>query len=360
MIKQQLTARQATLWIVMYQVGSGFLIIPSPIVAIAKQDAWLSALLSLAFHLLWIPLYFAIANRMKGQSLVMHLGTVLGKRGGKLFALLFILFVPYMIFIMTLRNIGDFLSTSIMPETPEDAIYLLMLIAVFCAVRAGAAVIGRSAEVLFLVVPLLYAIVATSLLPSVEISNPFPVFEYGWKPIVQGSFLLLAFPYLETFLFLFLVHNVGDPAVWRKSVVRSSLISGGMYVGMILLVIAVLGEGVTSDLTFASYFVVRTISIGDFIQRFEIVVTIFWYISIFFRLTLLMYVSVHGLAGVFRLTDAKVLTIPLLLLALIMAHSIWPNTLFLTELYQVWPLYAMVFGIAVPLVVWLLGFRRDH
>lgn len=355
MNKQQLTERQATLWFVMYQMGSAYLILPTSMVKTAKQDAWLSTLVSLAIHFLLIPLYVAIAKQMKGRSLVMYLGAILGKRIGKCLAFLFLLSVPYLIFIMTLRNMGDFISTSIMPETPEEAIYALMLIAVYCIVRANAAVIGRSAETLFLVIPLLYIIVVISLLPNAEIHNLIPVFEYGWKPIARASFILLAFPYLETFLFLFLLADIGGPQVWKRAVVRSSLISGGFYVGMIILVIAVLGESVASDLTYSSYVVVRTINIGDFIQRFEIVVTIFWYISIFFRLTLLIYITVHGMSAIFQLQETTPLLIPLLFIALILAHSIWPNTTFLIEFFQTWPVYAMVFGIAAPLLIWLLG-----
>ncbi len=355
MNKQKLTARQATFWFVMYQVGSAYLILPTSIIKTAKQDAWLSVLVSLAINFVVIPLYAAIANQMNGKPLVTYMDTLLGKWAGRSFTILFILSVPFLIFILTLRNMGDFISTSIMPETPEEAVYALMLIAVYCVVRAGAAVIGRSAETLFVIIPLLFLVVCISLLPEVQIKHLLPVFEFGWKPIVRASFLLLSFPYLETFLFLFLLPNVGNPQTWKKIVIRSSLFSGSLYVVMVLLVTAVLGESVASDLTYSSYFVVRTISIGDFIQRFEIVIAIFWYISIFFRLALLIFITVHGLGSVFRLQDATSLLIPVLLIALVMAHFMWPNTIFLVDFFQIWPLYAMVFGVAVPLVIWLLG-----
>lgn len=50
---------------------------------------------------------------------------------------------------MTLRNLGDFITTAIMPETPSDSIYFIMLIVIYFAVRSGPAVIGRCAEILF-------------------------------------------------------------------------------------------------------------------------------------------------------------------------------------------------------------------
>ncbi len=355
MNKQKLTARQATFWFVMYQVGSAYLILPTSIIKIAKQDAWLSALVSLAMNFLLIPLYVAIANQMKGKPLVAYIDTLLGNRAGRCFTFLFIISVPFLIFVLTLRNIGDFISTSIMPETPEEAIYALMLTAVYCVVRAGAAVIGRSAETLFMVIPSLFLFVSILLLPGAEFKHLLPVLEFGWKPIVRASFLLLSFPFLETFLFLFLLSNLGSSDIWKKAVVRSSLFSGFVCVVMLLMVTSVLGQSVASDLTYSSYSVVRSINIGDFIQRFEAAIAINWYISIFFRLALLLYITVHGLGSVFRLQDATSLLIPVMLIALIMAHSIWPNITYLVDFFQIWPLYAMVFGIAVPLVLWLLG-----
>lgn len=64
--------------------------------------------------------------------------------------------------------------------------------------------------------------------------------------------------------------------------ITCALISGGMYFFMVLQIIAVMSEGVVSNLTFPTYFISRTISNGEFLQRFEIVVAVFWFVTIFF------------------------------------------------------------------------------
>lgn len=353
-MNSKLTVRQAILWFALYQIGSAYLVLPAVITAVAKQDAWLSIPVSLGFHLLLIPLYASIARQMQGKSFVEHLRCLFGPLGGTI-SIVFIFFFPFLVFIMTLRNLGDFITIAIMPETPSDAIYFIMLIVIYFAVRSGPAVIGRCAEILFFFLLVLYLLVRFTLLSDTTIDNVLPIFEYGLNPIVLASFNLFAFPYLEAILYLFFAQYIPDPKKWRKTVITCALISGGMYFFMVLQIIAVMSEGVVSNLTFPTFFINRTISNGEFLQRFEIFVAVFWFVTIFFRLALLLYVSAQGLADAFRLRSANSLIVPLILIALAMVHSIWPNMQFLIKFFSVWPFYAMIFGIVFPIVLWLVG-----
>jgi len=355
---EHVSVRQVMLWLVMYQIGSAFLLLPSALAGIAGRDAWLSVAISVAAHLLLIPLYAAIARQMRGRSFSEYLCGILGKWGGTALSVSFMAVVPFLIFIMTLRNLADYVLTSIAPDMSEDVIYAVMLVAVFIAVRAGAQVVGRSAEILFFILPVLYLIVTVTLLPTTRPDLLLPVAEYGWKPILRASFPLLAFPYLETVLFLAFVPYMKDSRAWSKAVLRSGLISGAMYLIMMIHVIAVVGGKVAANMTFASYLVVRTISIGDFIERFEIVVAIIWYISIFFRLTLLLLIAVRETAIALRLKEESALLIPAMLIAFVMAPSIWPNLAYLYDMFRTWPSYAMTFGIVLPAVLWLVGRAR--
>jgi spore germination protein KB len=232
---------------------------------------------------------------------------------------------------------------------------VLMLVLVGWAVGSGASVIGRTAELLFFLVIFLFVLLAMSLIPSMTLDNLLPVLEYGWKPVVRSSFILLAFPYMETVLFLFFMPLAGQYGHWRKAVVRSALFSGAVFLVLTATVISVLSQGVAANLTYSSYFVIRTVSIGDFYERFEVLVSILWFITIFYRMSLLLYVTVHGLAAVFQLAKPASLLIPLLLIGLFLAGLVWPNVAFLLEWIQVWPVYAFTFGGGIPLLIWLLG-----
>jgi len=350
-----LSTRQAMLWFIMYQVGSGFILLPTALARTAKQDSWLSVVFSITVAVLLIPLIAAVAKQMNGKSFSLYMEEIFGKWCGRLIVCIFIAIFPLLIFILTLRNLSDFITSAISPEANTTVISIIMVIAVYAGVRSGAAVMGRSAELLFFVLPLLYMIVTITLLFTVNLKTLLPVFEFGWKPIVKSSFLLIAFPYMESILFLFFVPHLAKTKKWGKVVFGSTIISGLIYFGASLMTIATLSEGVAATTTYSAYFVVRTISIAGFVERFEIIVTIFWYITIFYRLCLLMYVSTLGLAETFRLKESNMLIIPLLLIALASTHFILPNMTYLFEFFNIWPSYAMLFGIGLPAVIWTIG-----
>lgn len=350
-----LTVRQFALWMAMYQIGSAYLLIPSGLATVAGHDAWLCVVVAIGIQYLLVPLLTALAGQMRGKSFVQYLSHLFGNISGSVLSILFVFLFPYLIFIFTLRNLSDFITTSVMPLTPPYVLLALMLVAVVFALRSGVPTIGRSSEILFLFLPAIFLLVALSLLSETHWHNLAPFLEYGWKPILLGSFPLLAFPYLETVLFLFLVPHIPESVNWRKAVCLGSALSGSMYLIMMLLTIAALSDEVMANLTFASYFVVRTIEIGDFFQRFEIVITIFWYTSIFFRLVFLLQVSIQGLSEAFALRSKDTLIIPLVLIAIVFSGMIWPNMAFLIEFMQVWPMYAMIFGMALPILFWIIG-----
>lgn len=356
---QQLTVRQATMWFILFQLGSAFLLLPRVLTRIAKQDAWLSVLLAIGAFLLLVPIYLAIAKQVKETSISDHILELFGRIGGKVLLCGFVIGYPYLIYILVLHDLSDFLTTTVIPETPAEPILVLMIAAVIYIVRSGAAVIGRTAEILFFLVILLFALGYASLIPSAEVANLMPVLEHGWKPVLLAAFSVLIFPYSETMLFLFLVPYIRKTHRWKTAVIKSALVSGSMFLLMTLLTITVLSDGVVSNLMYPSYFAVRTISIGDFYERFEVLVAVLWYITIFYRLSLFLHVSVHGLAVVLGLQDPRPLLIPLSLIALVMANIILPNTSEYTASFQVWPFYSMFFGIGLPILIWMVGiFKR--
>lgn len=340
----------------MHLVGSAFFLLPPAIISIAGRDAWLTVpMLLLMYAPVMFLIYWKLADQMNGQPMHKHMDAVFGRVIGPTLTLVYVIGFAYANFIMTLRNLGDFYSNAIVLRMPMEAVIFLMLVAVYAAVRSGLTAIGRSAEIMFFVIPVLYLLVTFTLLPTTHLNKLQPVFENGWKPIVHGAVPMLAFPYAETSLYLSLVPFMKDAKQWKKAIVGSVSIAGLMYLVMLVHVIAVLSAEVAVNLTYPTYFVVRTISIVEFIERFEILVAVLWYISMFYRLCLLMFVTSHEIAGALRLRDSDSLLIPLMMIALIMALTIWPNNTFWFEFLMEWSLYALIPGIGLPAVLLAVG-----
>ena len=357
---ERLTGRQAAMWFCFYYIGTATLILPASLVNIAKQDAWLSVFIAIGLHFLTLPLIFALSNQLQDKAAGDYLEAIVGKWPGKIALSIFIFAFPYLTFILTLRFLSDFITTSIMPATPSSAVYFLMLTAVVYVVRSGVATIGRTAEILFFLVLLFLSFLMISLVPNARLENLLPIFEHGLKPVITASFPMLAFPYLDSVIFLFLLPHFRDLKRWKSAIIKSSLLSGTIYLIVTLAVTAVLSHGVTANLTFASYFAVRTISVSDFYERFEALFTIVFYITVFFKLSLLLYVTAQGITSLFRLSSYKSLLIPLSLIGLIIADAAWPNIMFMLRfLRETWPYYAILFGLLLPMIIWAIGLLRN-
>ncbi|KQX44666.1 GerAB/ArcD/ProY family transporter [Paenibacillus sp. Root444D2] len=358
MIKQLISTRQATMWFTLYQLGSALLILPAALAGISKQDAWISVVVAIGLFLSFSPVYIKLASQMKGNDVIVHLTYLIGRFPAKISLFFFLMCFPFLTFTLVLDDLGAFLTTSIIPETPNEAIYLLMIIAVICVVRAGVTVAGRVAELLFFAYLILIIIGYSGLLPVFKIDNILPILEYGFKPVIHGSLLLLAFPYLEGVLFLFFAPHVQDQTKWKSIILKSTMMSGITFLVITLLVIGTLSEGVTANLTYPSYFVLRTVIFADIYERFEQLFAVLWYITIFFRLSLLLHVVSHGLAGIFQLKNAKSLTIPLSFIAFTSAKDIFPNYPAVMLAFQVWPFYILIFGMLLPIVILILGWMK--
>ncbi len=354
----KLTTRQAILWFTMHQIGTAFLVLPRHLYAIAKQDAWIALTVGLGIQLLVILIYMAIANQINGKSMVQHMKLLFGSPFGNSLLLLFILGVPLLLQFIALRDLGDFVNNSITPETPMEFICFLMLIPIYYAVRTGIGTIGRTAEFFFIFFIALFVIVIITLAPSIQIDNLLPVLEEGWKPVFHASLIYISFPYMDNILFLFLIPYYTEPQKLKKIFLTSTLISGIMFILMIAAVAAVLSESVAAHLTYPSYFVVRTISIIDFIERFEILVTIFWYITVFYRLALLLFVTNHVLVEMFKLRVEYALLIPLLLLTFAGMTLVWPNTAAQINVAKNWYIYGLSYGLIFPFILWCMGKLR--
>lgn len=355
---QTLSVRQATLWLIMYELSSAFLLLPGVLTKAARQDAWMSVLVALVWYLLLVPVYAAAFRRQGGHTFVGRAVQLFGGWGGKLFSAVFLLAFPYLIFVFTLRDLSEFIATSVFPETPALAIAGGMLIAVIYAVRSGLPAIGRTAEVLFFLVLFLFGLGYLSLFPTARPANLLPMLEFGPLPVVKGALVLFAFPYMETTIFLFLAPYLRERRKWPSILIRCSLASGGMFFLMTLLSVAVLGERMVANLVYPSYFVVETISYPDLYERFEVIVAILWYITLFFRMALLLFITAEGLGEVFRLSGGKPLVLPLSLLGLVLSLRIWPNTTALISGFGAWSLYAVLFGVPVPVLLLLAGRLR--
>ncbi|MFC5647870.1 endospore germination permease [Paenibacillus solisilvae] len=357
--KGKINIRQFTILVILFSLGSTILIVPSALASVAKQDGWIAAIVGIVLGILPLLIYIALGTRFPNQSLMEYCERILGKWAGKFVGLLFFSFF-FLLAALVLRNVGDFITTIIMPETPIQVVHLVFLIVIMMGISLGLEVIGRASEIFLPWVIFLIFILITFLIPQIDFDRIQPVFEAKMTSILHGSLSVLSIPYLEMVVFLMLYPYIRQNKKVGKALIKGGLLGGGIIVILTLCCILVLGWDFTSRHTFPSYTLAKKIHVGEFLQRIEVLVAIIWFLTIFFKLAVCFYASVLGLAQIFNLSSYRPIIVPCGMILAVLSIIVYPNIVYFRIFAsEIWPFYALTFGLFIPLLLLAVSSLRS-
>lgn len=357
----KIAARQFAILVFMFTAGSSLLLAPAMLAAPAKQDAWLAGILGVGAGLLFGLLYTKLGRLYPEMNLTQYSEKILGKWMGKAVSILFLPF-PFLLASLVLRNIGDFLTTYIMPETPIQFIHIMMLIVVMMGIRLGIETIARAAEVIFPWFIILFFLLVIFVSPQIEVQKIQPVLEGGMKPVLHAALLFAAYPFMEFVTFLFIIPYVNRPGEVGKAFFAGTCMGGAVIVVLTALSILVIGPDHTARDLYPSYVLAQKINIGNFLQRIEAIIAGLWFVSIFFKLSISFYATTLSLAQILNLKEYRMLVFPLGMIMVVISLASSPNIVYnFTTILEVWVFFAGTFGLLLPL--FLLGvaaIRKRH
>lgn len=348
-----MTSRELCMLLILSLWGNALLGLPSVLIGVAGRDAWLSIILGTALQLLLIPIFTGIFSQMNGDTLGQYLNRIFGRWLGKAMLFLCLFFVPFQIFVLTLRGLGDFTSTDLYIETPPSAIYIIVLSAMVYCLHKGITAVAKSTELTFPIAVLLLVVLLLSLMDGAEWNKFLPFMENGSGPVLHGAVSFVGYPSSEIALSLFLAPFLKSKQSYRKALWQSSLITGLGLLMLTVMVVVVLGENLPPNIPYASQFAAKTVTVGGFYERIETAITVIWFIVMFYRMIFSFYICAHGLAELFALKNHFSVLIPLALLSIPLAMLVWDNPSVTSEVATVWPTGAIFLNILLPLF-WLL------
>ncbi|EON73752.1 GerAB/ArcD/ProY family transporter [Lysinibacillus sphaericus] len=359
MEKQLISARQFTIIVILFTVGTGILIIPASIALEVKQDAWIVAIISTILSLIIIKFFITLGKKMSTLSFVEATEKILGSFIGKFVSIGFV--------ILTLLSsgellyfIGNFLQTEVMPETPPVVFAILFNFIILFASYLGLEVFARTLEILFPIFLFIFVVFVLFVSPQIDIRHIQPVLEVSTQPFIYSvlHFMgLFSFP-LVVLLMIFPsainVHKSG-----QKGLYIGTLIGGFILTIFIALSILVLGVTNTSLRIFPSYTLAQRISIGNFLQRIEIIMAFMWMVTIFVRAFMYFYASLQGLGQILNIKDHRPLILPLGFITVALSQIVHPNIVH-SDKYnkETWPLYISIFAILLPLLLLVVAKLR--
>lgn len=347
----KISLNQFIILALLFIIGTSASLSPYLVVNMAKQDAWLSALVSIGLGFLLVLLYGILVRRHPKMTLIESSETILGKWIGKIVSFLFFLYFLILTSVLV-REIGDFITTNLMPETPIQAIEIIFILTVIFAVRLGLETFSRTSEIILPGVLLFFLFTVLFLIPEIRFENIAPFLEDGMKPVLRGTMQLLGVPIFELVILLMIAPYVDTPKQIGKALFIVTML-GGIFIFLIILFsILVLGPGSTSNLNYPIYALAQKINIGNFIQRMEVLAGGILFISMFIKTTICFYSMVLSFAQIFRLKKYEMLTFPLGMIVLVLSIILFPNIIYFNMfILKAWTPFVLIYGLFLPVIL---------
>lgn len=326
MIEQdKITSHQFKLLVVLFTIGSAILYIPATLAGDAKQDAWIAGLLGVLFSILLVILYNALAYRFPDMNFAEYSEIILGKWLGKfvttIYSICFFFLASYL-----LRDIGDFITIKILPETPIEAILTIFAVTLVLCTRLRLKTMALASEIVypFAIFIILFLFIAVA--PQIDFNNIFPIYENGYKPIVLAALPFITVPILQLSVFLMIFPYVENKNSTGKAFLIGAFTGGMILVVFTLIAILVMGVALISNQYFPSYALAQRISIGNFLERIEVIMSEVWFFTIFFKLIISFYAAILAFSHVVNLKDYKPIILPAGMLLVELSILIYPNS----------------------------------
>jgi spore germination protein KB len=353
--KGKINSGEFLLLVITFTIGSSILVAPAFLAALAKQDAWIAYAVTVLISLSFIFLYNQLATLYPSMTYVEYNEKIFGKWIGKISALLYLFYI-FEITSGSLREIGDFFTTEVLVDTPIQIIMIIFLLTSLIGVRLGLEVISRTLVIFFPWIVVLLIFLFFFLVPEIKIVNIQPILGEGIKPIINGAYHNLALPFLELPILLMITPYVTEKIKMKKAFYKGTLIGGFLLTILIMFCILVLGSDLTARQTYPSYMLAKKISIGNFLERIEVIVAIIWMLTLYFKLTICYYGLTLGLAQLLGLKNYQILLFPLAFLIITYSIFAYPNSVYFQDfIVKSFTPFSLTTSFLLPLLLVVIG-----
>jgi spore germination protein KB len=361
MDKIKITSHQLMSITAAFVCGASTIIIASSATALAKQDAWISAIVATVVGLIviWINTY--VGGLYTDKTYIEVIQLLLGKWFGGFIAINFILMcfigAPELVW-----YVSDFFTTQYMSDTPSYIINIVFVIGIVIALLYGIEVIARASEIFLYVIIGMFILSMLMVSPNVDINYILPVMEEGVVPILKGSLPLLSFTSLPTIL-LNMIYPVNVKAIKdaKKSIFSGYLIGMTITFVSVLMCNLVMGSTVTANSRFPVFLLTKEINVGIIFTRLEALIVIVWLLTIFNNTVVFFYAGTLGLAQLLKLKNHKKIVLPLALIVTVFSDFIYEDVIHEIRWdTEVWLPYIITNGLILPTVLLLLFYIKKH
>jgi spore germination protein KB len=335
-------------------MGSSVVLMPGQA---AAHDAWIAILIGLAEAILFVLVYSILGSRFRNKTLIEINEVVYGPLFGKLISLAFLGYILHL-GSLVIGDFKDFLSVTVLPQTPYAIIVIFITLVCVYAVKSGIEVIARCGQILTVIIVGIFLIAVIFLVKDINLKNLQPILEVPVKDLLVAAHGTASFPFAETVVFIMLIPFLKNHKNIPITVVKSLLIGGCILVFVAIRNASALGN-IAGICNYQNFQADRLIDVGHFLSRMEILTVIAMVTMGFIKITILLYGVVLGSAQLLGLRSYRLLVIPIAILMIILSlinfKSFSENVVFA---FQFYPIYAPLFEFGIPLLTLIVAMIR--
>ncbi len=342
---QKISSGQVKWLIVGFLLGGTILTDPG---SNAGHIGWLAIIIGLIYGFLISIIFLELSKRFPNQSPIQYNQKLFGVYLGYLVSLGQILIALS----VTVVIVKDFLIffTIVLPETPQTAFAIPMVLILSYTALKGVEAFSRSAHVLVPVSIVMIYFVTSLAVPLLDYYKILPLTIDSPRLFWRTTLSIISFPFSEMVVFLMILPMVAD-----RNKLKHKYLSGLLLGTLTLLIvsirnIAVFGNGIAT-MMFPSISLARCISLGDVLTRFEIFVGLSFNLLGFVATCVSFYAMVSSTAELLKLDSYKVVILPSAFLIFVFAMQTPSNLEFISwfDAY-IWPYITLLFGLFFPLI----------
>lgn len=358
MRKETVSYRQAFCILGLFLFGSSVVLGVSNDVG---QDGWAALFIGAAFSIPAALLYARLIRLFPETDLFCIMQAVFGKVLGRIFIIVFAWYALHL-GAMVMRDYSEFIEIVAMPETPQLPIMIALVLVTAYLAASGMETLGKWSVCMFPIVILVVIVTFILALNLMDFSNLLPVLTTPPMKLLQSGRDVFSFPFAETVVFLCIADTVRKEDSPYKIYLRTFLFGTVILLTIIVRNVATLGPAMVRSSYFPSYTTARILQVGEFLSRIEGSISMNFLLAGITKITLCLIAAAKGVAHLFGIRDYRRLLMPTGLMMLALCAIVHKNTMGVFAFLRVYGIYAMLFQVAIPLVVWIFAefYRKRH
>ncbi|MFD1445805.1 GerAB/ArcD/ProY family transporter [Oceanobacillus profundus] len=309
---------------VFFQLGSSVIF---GFASSAGRDAWLAILISTALGIMLILMYIALMKMNPSLTVVEWFPAQLGKWIGMPIAWLYPLLFLYVAG-RILADVKSIIPVTILPQTPSWFIVLSLLLVVLYGVSSGIEVIARLTEYLLPMVLIIFMIEVILLFFSdvVNINYILPVVGQGWGKIWTAVWPTgITQTFAETLTLAMIWPLVKETEKVMKVTIIAAIVSGITIAILSLMQSLVFAESILERTLFPVYTLMQQISIADFLDNLDAIVSLVMVLTAFAKLTLYFFAAVRSMQLLLNLSSSRYLILPVAIITYMLGMTMSTN-----------------------------------